>query len=174
MIREIGGKAPRIHPSCFISESCYVVGDVEIGEGSSVWPGAVIRGDYGRITIGRNSVIQDTCVVHTDDFLDIGDNVLVTHGVVIHGRKIGNNVLLGVNCVILESAEIGNRCLVGAGSVVRANAVIPDDSLVVGVPGVVRPLSPANRKRLEAPTANYIRNAQRYRAAGLGLDVTQG
>ena len=173
MIREIGGKAPRIHPSCFISEACYIVGDVEIGEGSSVWPGAVVRGDYGKITIGRNSVVQDTCVVHTDDYLDIGDNVLVTHGVVIHGRKIGSNVLLGVNCVILESVEIGSYCLVGAGSVVRANATIPDESLVIGVPGTVRPLSADNRKRLEAPTANYIRNAQRYKAAGLGLDVPQ-
>ncbi len=171
MIHEIGGKAPRIHPSCYISEACTIIGDVEIGEGSSVWPGAVIRGDYGRITIGRNSVVQDTCVVHTDDYLDIGDNVLVTHGVVIHGHKIGNNVLLGVNCVILESVEIGSYCLVGAGSVVRANTTVPDESLVIGVPGVVRPLSAGNRKRLEAPTANYIRNAQRYRAAGLGLEI---
>ena len=173
VIREIDGKAPRIHPSCFISEACYIVGDVEIGEGSSVWPGAVIRGDYGKITIGKNSVVQDTCVIHTDDYLDIGDNVLVTHGVVIHGHRIGNNVLLGVNAVVLEALEIGSYCLVGAGSVVRANSKVPDESLVIGVPGQVRPLSPENRKRLEAPTSSYIRNAQRYKAAGHGLDIPQ-
>ena len=80
MIRSFNGKSPTIHPTAFISEACYIVGDVDIGENSSVWPGAVIRGDFGRITVGRNSVVQDTCVLHADDFLDIGDNVLVTHG----------------------------------------------------------------------------------------------
>ena len=167
MIRSFNDKTPRIHPTAFISEACYIVGDVEIGENSSVWPGAVIRGDFARITIGKNSVIQDTCVVHADDYLDIGDNVLVTHGAVIHGHRVGNNVLIGINAVILESAEIGDYCLIGAGSVVRANTMIPDQSLVIGVPGEVRPLSQANRKRLEAPTANYIRNAQAHKQAGL-------
>ena len=171
MIRSFNGKTPRIHPTAFISEACYIVGDVEIGENSSVWPGAVIRGDFGRITIGRNSVIQDTCVIHTDDFLDIGDNVLVTHGAVIHGHRVGNNVLIGINAVILEEVEIGDYCLIGAGAVVRADSTIPDQSLVIGVPGQVRALSPENRKRLEAPTASYIRNAQAHKRAGLGLEI---
>ena len=83
MIRSFNGVTPRIHPSAFISEACYIVGNVEIGENSSVWPGAVIRGDFGSISIGNNSVIQDTCVIHSDDYLMIGDNVLVTHGAVI-------------------------------------------------------------------------------------------
>ena len=171
MIRSFDGKTPRIHPTAFISEACYIVGDVEIGENSSVWPGAVIRGDFGKITIGRNTAIQDSCVVHTDDYLDIGDNVLVTHGAVIHGQRVGNNVLLGVNAVILESAEVGDYCLIGAGAVVLSNARIPAESLVIGVPGQVRPLSSENRKRLEAPTANYVRNAQAHKQAGLGLEI---
>ena len=171
MIRSLNGKTPRIHPSAFISDACYIVGDVEIGEGSSVWPGAVIRGDFGKITIGRNSVVQDTCVIHTDDFLDIGDNVLVTHGAVIHGHRIGNNVLLGVNSVILEEVDIGSYCLIGAGAVVRDNSVIPDYSLVVGVPGQVRPLSEANRQRLETVTDSYVINAQVHKAAGHGLEL---
>lgn len=171
MIRSFGGNTPRIHPTAFVSEASYVVGNVEIGENSSVWPGAVIRGDYGKITIGRNSVIQDNCVLHTDDYLDIGDNVLVTHGAVIHGHRVGDNVLIGVNAVVLESAEIGDFCLVGAGAVVRNNARIPDQSLVVGVPGQVRPLSQENLKRLEAPTANYILNAQAYKQEGYGLEI---
>jgi carbonic anhydrase/acetyltransferase-like protein (isoleucine patch superfamily) len=171
VIRSFNGKTPRIHPTAFISEACYIVGDVEIGENSSVWPGAVIRADFGKITIGNNSVIQDTCVVHTDDYLDIGDNVLVTHGAVIHGHKVGNNVLMGINAVILESAEIGDYCLIGAGAVVRAESKIPNESLVIGVPGQVRPLSPENRKRLETPTAGYVRNAQAHKQAGHGLEI---
>ena len=170
MIRSLNGKTPRIHPTAFISEACYIVGDVEIDEESSVWPGAVIRGDYGRITVGKRSVIQDNCVLHADDFLEVGDNVLVTHGAVIHGHRVGNNVLLGINSVILESAQIGDYCLVGAGSVVRANARIPDGSLVVGVPGQVRPLAEENRKRLEDPTGTYVANAARYKRAGLGVE----
>ena len=171
MIRSFQGKSPRIHPSAFISEACYIVGNVEIGENSSVWPGAVIRGDYGEIVIGANSVIQDNCVIHTDDFLSIGNNVSVTHGAVIHGGIIGDNVLVGVNAVVLEQAEVGSYCLIGAGAVVMARASIPNESLVVGVPGRVKPLSPESRKRLQDPTANYIVNAQAYKQAGLGLQI---
>ena len=172
MIRSFKGKTPRIHQTAFISEACYIVGDVEIGENSSVWPGAVIRGDFGRITIGKNSVIQDTCVIHADDFLDIGDNVLVTHGAVIHGHRVGNNVLLGMNSVVLEEAEIGDYCLIGACALVRANATIPARSLVIGVPGEVRPLSQENLKRLEAPTASYVLNAQAHKREGLGMEFS--
>ena len=168
LIRSLGDKTPRIHPSCFISEACYIVGDVEIGENSSVWPGAVIRGDYGRITIGRNSAVQDKAVTHTDGRREIGDNVLLTHSVVVHGGRIGNNVFVGVNATILESAEIGNYCLIGAQTLVRAHAKIPDGSLVIGVPGRAMPLSEAQRRLVEDPTSVYVRNAQAYRAAGLG------
>ena len=167
MIRSFKGTTPQIHPSAFISEAAYIVGNVVIGENSSVWPGAVIRGDFGRITIGRNSVIQDNCVVHTDDYLDIGDNVLVTHGAMIHGRRIGNNVLLGINTVILEDAEVGDYCLVGASALVLEGERIPDKSLVIGIPGKVRPMSPENLKRLENPTANYLVNTQAYKQEGL-------
>ena len=171
MIRSFNGVIPRIHPSAFISEACYIVGNVEIGENSSVWPGAVIRGDFGSISIGNNSVIQDTCVIHSDDYLVIGDNVLVTHGAVIHCHRVGNNVLVGVNSTILEAAEVGDYCLIGAGAVVLADARIPDNSLVVGVPGQVRPLNEGNRKRLEVPTANYVRNAQAHKREGWGQDI---
>ena len=170
MIRSINGKTPRIHPTAFVSEVCYIVGDVVLGEDSSVWPGAVIRGDFGRIITGRNSVIQDTCVLHSDDTLEIGDNVLVTHGAVIHGKRVGNDVLIGVNAVILDAAEIGDYCLLGAGTVVRARAVIPDESLVIGVPGQVKSLTRENRKLLEDPTANYVHNARAYKLAGHGLE----
>ena len=159
MIRTVHGKTPKIHPSCFVSEACYITGDVEIGENSSVWPGAVIRGDLGRITIGRRTVLQDTCVIHTDDYLNIGDNVLVSHGVVIHDHKVGNNVLLGTNSVVLEEAEIGHYYLLGAGAV------------VLGVPGRVISMSEGVYSRVGNPTGVYFANAEAYKQAGLGMQL---
>ena len=123
MIRSIDGKSPQIHPSVFVSEAAYIVGDVIIGEGTSIWPGAVIRGDYGQIIIGKNCSIQDNCVLHTDDFLELGDNVLMTHGAVVHGGKIGNNVMIGVNAVCLEDCDVGDYVLIGAGAIVTGAAV---------------------------------------------------
>jgi len=103
VIRSLDGKTPKIHPSCFVSETAYIVGDVEIGEDTSIWPGAVIRGDYGKIIIGKACSIQDNCVLHTDDYLELGDNVLMTHGAVIHGGIVGNNVLIGMNAFITSA-----------------------------------------------------------------------
>ncbi len=170
MIRGIDGKTPQIHHSVFISEAAYIVGDVVIGEGSSVWPGAVIRGDYGRIIIGRNCSIQDNCVLHTDDYLELGDNVLMTHGAVIHGGYVGNNVMIGMNAACLEDCRVGNYVLIGAGAVVTG-VPIPDESLVIGVPGRIRELPAVHRQRLENPTARYQENAKRFIAAGLGLPI---
>lgn len=170
MIRSIDGKTPQIHPSAFISEAAYIVGDVIIGEGTSVWPGAVIRGDYGRIIIGKNCSIQDNCVIHTDDYLEMGDNVLMTHGAVIHGGYVGNNVMIGVNAVCLEDCRVGDYVLIGAGAIVTGTP-IPDESLVIGVPGRIRELPPQHRARLENPTARYQENAKRFIAAGLGLQI---
>ncbi len=171
MIRSLDGKTPKIHPSCFVSETAYIVGDVEIGEDTSIWPGAVIRGDYGKIIIGKACSIQDNCVLHTDDYLELGDNVLMTHGAVIHGGIVGNNVLIGMNAAILESAKVGNYVLIGASALVLADSVIPDNSLVLGVPGKVRPLTEEHQKRLEDPTGIYVENMKRYIAAGLGLQI---
>ena len=170
MIRSIDGKSPQIHPSVFVSEAAYIVGDVIIGEGTSIWPGAVIRGDYGQIIIGKNCSIQDNCVLHTDDFLELGDNVLMTHGAVVHGGKIGNNVMIGVNAVCLEDCDVGDYVLIGAGAIVTG-AAIPPESLVVGVPGRIRELPAVHRKRLEDPTTSYQRNGKRFIAAGLGLQI---
>ncbi len=169
MIRGLDGKSPRIHPSVFVSEAAYIVGDVAIDEGSSVWPGAVIRADYGDIIIGKNCSLQDNCVLHTDDHLEMGDNVLLTHGAVVHGGKVGSNVLIGVNAVLLEDADVGDYVFIGAGAIVRGH--VPPHSLVIGVPGQIRPLSPAQEARLQDPTANYVRNAKRFIANGLGLQI---
>jgi carbonic anhydrase/acetyltransferase-like protein (isoleucine patch superfamily) len=172
MIKSFNGKMPKIAASVFISEAAYIVGDVEIGEDSSVWPGAVIRGDTGRVVIGKATAIEDNCVVHSgkpgegDTF--IGDMVNVGHGAVIHGRKIGDNVLVGINAVILHGVEIGNFCLIGAGCVVSEDMVVPDDSFVVGVPGKIKGKVPEKLMHwLREVPLEYATLAKQYRAEGL-------
>jgi carbonic anhydrase/acetyltransferase-like protein (isoleucine patch superfamily) len=144
MIRSLNGKTPKIAESAFVSEAAYVVGDVEIGEESNVWPGAVIRADFGKITIGRNTSIEDNCVIHSgtpsapagDVF--IGDRVIIGHGAVLNGRKIGDNVLVGMNATVLHDTEIGSNCVIGAACLVGQGMKIPDNSFVVGVPGKIK------------------------------------
>jgi len=138
MIRAFNGKIPRIAPSAFVSEWAYVIGDVEIGENSGVWPGAVIRGDFGSIRIGRDSQIEDNSVLHSGTSMDIGDQVIIGHGAVIHGKKIGNNVLIGNNATVLDLAEIGDNCIVAANSMIATERKIPSNSVVTGVPGKVQ------------------------------------
>ncbi len=145
MLRSYRGKTPRIHPSAFVSEAAYVIGDVEIGENSSVWPGAVVRGDLGKITVGKNSVIEDNCVIHsgTPSFppsidVTIGDNVVIGHGAVSNAWKIGNNVLIGMNSTVLHDVEIGDYSIIAAGCVVKEKMKIPERSFVVGVPAAIK------------------------------------
>jgi carbonic anhydrase/acetyltransferase-like protein (isoleucine patch superfamily) len=142
MIRSVNGKTPKIAPTAFISETAYVVGDVEIGEYSSVWPGAVIRGDNGKIIIGNYTAIEDNVVVHTgkpgEEATRIGDYCNIAHGAVIHCNKIGNNVMIGINAAVLHNAKIGNHCLIGAAALVMEDMVVPDNSFVVGVPGKIK------------------------------------
>ena len=107
-------------------------------------------------------------MVHTDDFLQLGDNVLMTHGAVIHGSRVGNNVLIGVNAVLLEDAQVGNYCLVGACAMVRAGRQGPRQFAGYRVPAQVKPLTEEQAKRLKDPTASYKVNSRRYLEAGWG------
>jgi len=144
MIKSFNRKTPKIAESAFVSEAAYIIGDVEIGEESSVWPGAVIRGDLGSIRIGKNTSIEDNCVIHSGtpssprSDLTIGDNVIIGHGAVINCRRIGNNVLIGMNATVLHDAEIGESCMIAAGCLVGEAVHIPDKSFVVGVPGKIK------------------------------------
>jgi len=142
MIRSYNGKTPRIAESAFVSETAYVVGDVVIGEGSSIWPGAVIRADTGQIIIGYNVAVEDNVVIHSgfppDGNVVIGDMTHIGHGAVINCRKIGDNVLIGMNATILHDAEIENSCIIGAGCLVGQGMKIPERSFVVGVPAKIK------------------------------------
>jgi carbonic anhydrase/acetyltransferase-like protein (isoleucine patch superfamily) len=142
MIRSVNGYTPKIHPTAFVSEAAYVVGDVEIGEHASIWPGAVLRGDTGKVVIGKYTAIEDNAIVHSgkpgEGDTYIGDYCNIAHAAVIHCKKIGNNVMIGINATILHNAEIGDFCLIGAAALVMENMKVPDHSFVVGVPGKIK------------------------------------
>ena len=168
MIRSFEGKMPKIAPTAFISEAAYVVGDVEIGDYSSIWPGAVIRADYAGITIGRYTNLEDNCVVHCGTPLIIGDGVIVGHGAVIHCGKIGNNVLIGSNATLLDDADIGDFCIIGAGALVTQGTRIPSKSLVIGVPATIRGiLSDGQIEGLKEAGRLYAEFGQRLKRDGL-------
>ena len=167
MIRSFNGKTPKIAESAFISEAACIIGDVEIGDNSGVWPGAVIRGDFGSIKIGCNSNIEDNSVLHGAG-IEIGDNVIIGHSVVMEGKKIGNNTVIGNNATILVEAEIGNFCIIGAGCLVRQGMKIPDNSFVAGVPGEIKGKASSKEQLFwieEAPRA-YAKLVKQYKEQG--------
>jgi carbonic anhydrase/acetyltransferase-like protein (isoleucine patch superfamily) len=167
MIKSFNGKTPQVHPTTFISETAYIIGEVIIGENASIWPGAVIRGDFGSISIGKNTAIEDNCIVHSWDCI-IGDNVLVGHGAVIHCKSIGNGSMVGINAVVLQGAEIGEKCFIAAGALITPNTKIPPNSLVMGSPAKVK--EKLNEDKLSMMTAGndaYIQLGQQYKQQGL-------
>jgi carbonic anhydrase/acetyltransferase-like protein (isoleucine patch superfamily) len=147
MIKAFNGKTPKIHPSAFVSEAAYVIGDVEIGENSGVWPGAVIRGDFAKIRIGSNTMVEDNCVLHTGSPMEIGNNVIIGHGVVVHGKKIGHDNLIGNNATLLDDSETGNFCIVAAGCLVSQGMKLPDNTMAVGVPARIKRENPPDFKK---------------------------
>jgi len=173
VIRSFNGKTPRIAGSAFISKTAYIIGDVEIGENCVVMPGAVIRADLGKITIGDNTIVEDNCVIHSgslDGFEDIviGENVVIGHGAVNHARKIGDNVLIGINATILHDAEIGDFCIIAAGALVGQGAKVPDRSFVAGVPGKVKKeVSQEQLLWTQLGSIAYIELAKQYKKEGL-------
>jgi len=144
MIQSVNGKTPVIAESAFISDAACIIGDVTIGEYSSIWPGAVIRGDIGRIAIGSNTAVEDNVVLHAgsltiaDQSLTIGDFVQIGHAAVINCNKIGSHVLVGMNATLLHDARIGNYCLIAAACLVSQGMEIPDRSFVAGIPGKIK------------------------------------
>jgi len=168
MIRTFNGKTPKIHETAFISEAAYVVGDVEIGENSSVWPGTVIRGDHAPIVIGQNTQIEDNCMVHTGTPMFIGDNVHIGHNVVVHCQKIGNTVLIGNHATISEYAEVGDFCVVAAGALVTPGMKIPDRTFVVGVPAKVKGEVSEDRIEITKQSVDiYVKMSKAYKEQGL-------
>ena len=151
-------KTPQIHPTVFVAPNATVMGDIAIGAESSVFFGAVLRAEHAPVVIGQRTNIQDNCVLHNDvDYpLIVGDDCTVGHGVILHGCTVGDNTLIGMGAIVLNGAHIGRDCIIGAGALVPQGAVIPDGSLVVGMPGKVR------REVTEAEIAENFASAGRY------------
>lgn len=138
MIIEFNGKKPEIKNSVYIAPGANVIGDVQIGENSSVWFGAVIRGDESNITIGDNSNVQDNAVIHSDkgEPVIIGNNVTIGHNAVIHSCEIKDNTVIGMGAVVLNGAVVSQGAVVAAGAVVKGNTIIPEKTLFAGAPAI--------------------------------------
>ncbi|MCY1023200.1 gamma carbonic anhydrase family protein [Pyxidicoccus sp. MSG2] len=168
-LRPFRGVTPRVHPSCFVEDSAQVVGDVELGEDSSVWFNAVLRGDVNPIRIGKRTNIQDLTMVHVTSEqhpTHVGDDVTVGHRVILHGCIVGNRVLVGMGAILMDGVEVGDECIIGAGALLTPGTKVPPGSLVVGSPGKVkRPITDAEREFLQLSALHYVHLAAEHRAS---------
>jgi len=154
-------RQPKLSKKVYLAGSAVVLGDVAIGEFSSVWYGAVLRGDLNRIVIGHHTNIQDNAVVHVADAWQcrIGNWTTVGHGAVVHACTVGNEVLVGMGAVILDGAKVGDQSLIGAKALVTQGTKIPPGSLVLGSPAkVVRALTATERASLKCFAEKYVTN----------------
>ena len=167
MIIPYRGIRPKIHPSVFIAEGAQIIGDVEIGAGSSVWFNTVIRGDVHYIRIGERTNIQDNCVLHVthDTYpLVVGSDVTVGHGAILHAATIKDRCLIGMGAKVLDDATVGPYALVAAGSLVLEHFEVPEGALVAGVPArVKRMLSEEERQQIVQSAQNYVDYVKTYR-----------
>ena len=161
----LGDRVPKVHPDAYVHPDATVIGDVTIGAGSTVWPSAVLRGDYGTITVGERTSIQDGTIVHAmtgTHPTSIGDNVTVGHAAVIHGCTIENQCLIGMGAILLNGSQVGAGSIVAAGTLLVEGQKVPPRSLVMGSPGKVK------RLLTQAEVADIQLYADRY--VGYRLD----
>ncbi|MBI1911690.1 MAG: gamma carbonic anhydrase family protein [Deltaproteobacteria bacterium] len=167
MLLAYKGIWPKLHETVFAEESARIIGDVEIGENSTIWFNAVVRGDVHYIRIGSRTNVQDNCTLHVtkDTYpLIIGDDITIGHNVILHGCTIKDRCLIGMGAIVLDNAEIGEDCIIGAGALIKEGMKVPPGSLVVGLPGkVVREITPEEKARIKRSAQNYIEYAKNYR-----------
>ena len=167
MIIKYKDKFPEISESCFIAEDADIIGDVKIGDYSSIWFKTVVRGDVNHIRIGKNTNIQDSSVLHVTTNthpLIIGDDVTAGHMVILHGCTVKDRVLIGMGSIVQDGAVIESDTLIAAGSVVTQNSHIPSGKLVMGIPAKVkRDLTEDEIKSIKQSSVNYVKNAKIYR-----------
>ncbi len=177
MILSLGGKTPRIAASAFVAPTATVIGDVTVGEDASIWFGAVLRGDFGRIEVGARANVQDNAVLHSTDHLPtvVGDGATVGHGAVLEGCRIERGALVGMNAVVLHGAVVGEEALVAAGSVVTDEARIPPRTMAAGAPCQVRKqLTGASADWIARAASAYVRLSRRYREAPISGTASAG
>jgi gamma-carbonic anhydrase len=167
MIRAYRRKRPQIAASAYIDPAAVIIGDVVIGEDSSVWPCSVVRGDVHYIRIGARTNVQDGCVLHVmrDEYpLILGDNVTVGHSVTLHGCTIESRCLIGIGAILLNGVKIGTGSIIAAGTLLLEKTEVPPNSLVVGHPGKVkRSLTPIDQAAINAYAARYVEYKNIYR-----------
>jgi carbonic anhydrase/acetyltransferase-like protein (isoleucine patch superfamily) len=153
-----------IHSSAYVSPHAYVHGTVVIGADSSVWPMVVIRGDKGVIAIGARTNVQDGAILHADPdaYLTIGDDVTIGHGAIVHGCTVADEVLIGMGAVILNHAQIGAGCIIGARALVTEGMVVPPRSVVLGIPGKIKPLRDDQLERIRHNAHSYVELKEAY------------
>lgn len=163
MLIKVNNKFPSLREDSYVSPSSTLIGDVELSSLSSVWFGAVIRADNGKIKIGERTNIQDNCVVHSDQGSEIGSNVTLGHGVVCHAKLVGDNCLLGNGSILNEGVEVGDFSLIAAGSVVIENMKIPPKSLVMGSPARIRgEITERHLELIKLSFSTYVEKTKLY------------
>jgi carbonic anhydrase/acetyltransferase-like protein (isoleucine patch superfamily) len=167
MIREFQGKHPRVHETAFIADTADVIGDVEIGEQSSVWFQSVIRGDVNSIRIGRYTNIQDGTVIHVDRGgypVEIADHVTLGHAVRLHGATVGPHCLIGIAAIVLNGVVVEEECIIAAGALVAPGTRVPRRTLMMGSPArPKRSLTEADLELIHRPANNYAKLKDEYR-----------
>lgn len=165
MLYQLGKRKPLIEGAHFIADNASIIGSVVLKENASIWFNCVIRGDNDVITIGKDSNVQDGAVLHTDPGfkLTLGQGVTIGHNAMVHGCSVDDFTLIGINTVVLNGAKIGKHCLIGANTFIPEGMEIPDGSLVVGSPAVIKKqLNEQQKKMLELGAYHYVQNGQRY------------
>jgi carbonic anhydrase/acetyltransferase-like protein (isoleucine patch superfamily) len=170
MIVNFRGIAPKIEPTALVHESAQVIGNVQIGEQSSVWFGAVLRGDVNAITIGKRSNIQDNCTIHVDEGkfpTIIGDEVTVGHNAILHGCKVHDRVIIGMGAIVLDGAEIGEDSIVGAGALIPEGTRVPPKTLFLGLPAKQkRLLTDRDLVMIRDSARHYVEQIKNWRGVG--------
>ena len=167
MIRSLGDSIPVVPDSAFVSETAYVVGDVTLGEKSSVWPFVCVRGDIGPTTVGDRSNVQDHSMLHE---AEIGNGVTVGHNVTVDQATVEDDCLVGIGASVLRDATVREGSVVAAGAVVREGQEVPSGSLAYGVPAETRELDDAVREQIPVYAQSYVENRERWKKAG-GFDA---
>jgi len=165
-VYRLGENSPLVAPSAYIAPNATVVGKVILAENATVWFGATLRGDNETISIGANSNVQDSAVLHTDPGfpMSVGANVSIGHQAMMHGCTVGEGSLIGIPSIVLNGATIGKGCLVGAGALITERKAFPDGTLIIGSPArAIRELSAEERENLLKVAANYAERGAYYR-----------
>jgi carbonic anhydrase/acetyltransferase-like protein (isoleucine patch superfamily) len=167
MIRAYRGILPRIADSAYVDPSAQVIGDVVVGERSSIWPNVTVRGDVNHIRIGEETNIQDNSCLHVEldtHPLVLGNRITVGHSVTLHGCEVEDDCLIGIGAVVLNGSRIRRGSIIAAGALVPEGMEVPPESMVMGVPGKVRrQVSDAERERIRRHASNYVRYREIYR-----------